>query len=65
MDEFYDLRLEYYDKRKQYLISKIYRDVEILKNKVEFILAVIAGHLKIQNVKKSAIIADLIRLGFK
>jgi hypothetical protein len=29
--------------RKEYLISKIYRDVELLKNKADFILAVING----------------------
>lgn len=41
LDQFYAIRLACYDRRKQYLISKIKREVEISSMKVRFILAVI------------------------
>ena len=41
LDEFYDLRLEFYHKRKDYLLRKIKRDLEVLDNKVRFITEVI------------------------
>lgn len=63
-DEFFDLRLEFYDKRKKYLVSKIKRDLNILDNKCRFILAVINGEIKINNVKKKDICLQLFQKGF-
>jgi len=65
MEEFYNLRMVYYDKRKDYLLSKLQRDLEILENKKRFILAVIAEDIKVRNVKKNVIIQDLVRKGYK
>ena len=33
MEEFYEIRLHYYQKRKDYLISRLERDLLILSNK--------------------------------
>jgi DNA topoisomerase II len=33
MEEFYDIRLSFYQKRKDYLMSRLQRDMEVLQNK--------------------------------
>ncbi len=38
MDEFFNIRLGYYEKRKEYLMSKLQRDLEIQSNKERFII---------------------------
>lgn len=37
MEEFYDIRLEYYGKRKKYLLDKLEHDINILDSKIKFI----------------------------
>jgi DNA topoisomerase-2 len=49
LEEFYLTRLKHYEKRKEYLLSKIQRDVEILTMKEKFILEVIDETIKIRN----------------
>lgn len=41
IEEFYALRLEFYGKRKEYLQSKLKRDLEILDMKVKFVLEIL------------------------
>ena len=48
---FYNVRIDYYKMRKEYLLSKILRDVDILSNKVKFILGVVNGHIELRNPK--------------
>lgn len=62
--EFYELRLDYYVRRKEYLLSQLKRDLEVLDNKVRFILAVINEEIKIKKRKKKEIIVDLFKQGF-
>lgn len=50
--EFFDLRLLYYDKRKDYLLSKIQRDLAFATNKERFIKMVLNDEIFIKNVKK-------------
>ena len=38
MEEFYELRLEFYEKRKIYLLSKINREIAFMDNKLKFII---------------------------
>jgi DNA topoisomerase-2 len=59
LEEFYNIRLTYYEKRKDYLISKLMRELEILMNKKRFILAVINEEFNIKNKKKSVLVEDL------
>lgn len=59
MEEFYDVRLNAYKRRKEYLVSKIERDLEILSNKKKFILAVINEQLRIRNAKRKDLIKEL------
>ncbi|KAI9145964.1 DNA topoisomerase [Paraphysoderma sedebokerense] len=59
LQDFYDLRLKYYQKRKTFLTDQLVQDYTKLENKVRFITAIIEGKLKVQNRKKVDIIADL------
>jgi DNA topoisomerase-2 len=43
MREFYDLRLEHYEKRKNYMVGDLERQLSVLDNKCRFIKEVIAG----------------------
>lgn len=59
MEEFYEIRLGFYEKRKDYLISKLVRDLEILSNKERFILEVVEERLILRNKKKVKIVEEL------
>jgi len=60
---FVDFRLKYYDKRKEYLISKLEREYKVLSNRAKFIKAILDNKLKVNNVKKSDIIISIGKLG--
>ena len=59
IDEFYDIRLRHYAKRKDYLLSKLQRDVQILTMKQNFIMEIIEETINIRNKKKKEICAVL------
>lgn len=52
LNEYFDYWIGYYSKRKEYLVSKIKRDVEIKKEKHRFIQAVIEGVIKLGGIKR-------------
>ena len=52
LEEFYIVRLEFYKKRKDLLIAKLVKELEILKAKVKFISLVINNKIKIFNKPK-------------
>ena len=64
LEEFYYLRLEYYDKRKKHMVSVLKRDVAILNNKARFILAVINEEIILRKVKRNDIILLLVKMNF-
>jgi DNA topoisomerase II len=59
LDEFYDLRYELYVKRKNYLIRKLQRDLEIIENKVRFIKEVNSGDIVVNNKPKKELLKIL------
>ena len=65
VDDFYEVRLEYYEKRKNHLSLKLSEDWEKLENKMRFILAVIHGELIVSNRKKTEILQELQTEGYK
>lgn len=65
VEEFAIVRLEYYDKRRNYLIDKLGREKAILDAKVRFILLILEGALEIRNKKKAALVEELLALNFK
>lgn len=62
--EFYTIRLEYYQKRKDFMVKKIEKDWNLLDNKVRFILAVIKGEIVVNNRKRAVLIDELEKMGF-
>ncbi|KAI8354095.1 DNA topoisomerase [Choanephora cucurbitarum] len=65
LKEFYALRLEYYIKRKAYLISVLEDEYERLDNKAKFIQLVIDKKLIYINRKEEDVIADMEKHGLK
>eukprot|EP00730_Choanoeca_flexa_P005957 TRINITY_DN12057_c5_g1_i1.p1 TRINITY_DN12057_c5_g1~~TRINITY_DN12057_c5_g1_i1.p1 ORF type:complete len:1050 (+),score=467.07 TRINITY_DN12057_c5_g1_i1:440-3151(+) len=65
IQEFYDVRLKLYQKRKTYLADQLRERYERLDNKVRFINDVIAGTLVLNNRKQTDILADLIEKAYK
>ena len=63
--EFYVLRENLYHRRKDYLLARLRKEVEILTNKVRFILGVINEEIKVSRVKKRDIVKRLKQMGFK
>ena len=56
---FVKFRLDYYHKRKQFLLDKLNKELKILSNRGRFIKAIIDGKLKVNNVSKSVIIEGI------
>lgn len=52
LEEYYTLRMKYYQDRKDYIIDKLQYELEVISNKVRFILEIIGGTLQVNNVKK-------------
>jgi DNA topoisomerase-2 len=65
MEEFYHIRLRYYEKRKQYLLNEMQRELEKLSNQSRFIKMIIDGKLTVSKKKKVVLVAELRKLNFK
>lgn len=59
IQEYYQIRIKYYTKRKLYKISKLEEEIKYLDAKVKFINDIINNKLIVNNVKKSVIIEYL------
>lgn len=53
IQQFYTVRLDYYQKRKDFLTAKLKYDLDILKNKIRFIKAVVNEDIILHKLKKS------------
>lgn len=62
--DFYDLRLTYYQKRKDHLADQLTREWTILSNKARFIKEIVEGKLVVQNKKKAEVVAELTARGY-
>jgi DNA topoisomerase-2 len=65
LQEFYIVRVRFYEKRKDYLLEKLSDEWSKFDNKCRFIKAVIDGALIISNRKKNDLLSDLKRMGFR
>ncbi len=61
---FYDVRLEYYHRRKELLLQKMRREQNMLSNKARFVEEVCSGDLVVGNRKRSSILAHLEERGY-
>ena len=64
LEEFYDLRLEFYHRRKNYMLSKMERELVFLENKLKFIVYVNDEKIILRNRPKKEVVKKLIELGF-
>ena len=59
LEKFFNLRLSYYDKRKDHLLNIMRRELLMISNKARFIQEVCDGVVVINNRKRSDILSDL------
>ena len=64
MKEFYAVRYHGYEKRKEYLKSKLIRDCTILEQKEKFILEYIEDKIILKRQKKVEVCAQLKKRGY-
>jgi DNA gyrase/topoisomerase IV subunit A len=60
----YDLRADLYERRKEYMLAKLRKEYEVLKNKARFIKMVIEEEIQIKRVKRAFIAQQLKQHGF-
>ena len=65
IDDFFDTRLEYYGKRKAYLIDVLEKELVVLSNKVRYIQEVLSGSVDLRKKKKDEIIKLLQNKGYQ
>jgi len=65
LKEFYQVRIKYYEKRKQYQLSELQKELDKLTNQARFVQMIIDGKLVISKKKKADLIAELKEKGFK
>lgn len=64
LKEFYTLRMEYYDKRKQYLQGMLQAEADKLSNQARFIMEKCDRTLVVENKKRKVMIDELIKRGY-
>ena len=65
INEYYDIRLNYYQIRKDFQIEKLEHERKILINKMKFINEILKGTLEIQNKKRDEIELKMIDLNIQ
>ncbi|KAJ2777474.1 DNA topoisomerase 2 [Coemansia javaensis] len=65
IEDFYALRLRYYQLRKESMAEKLGRDLQVADNRVRFVTEIIQKKLVVNNRKRAAIIKDLQDRGYK
>lgn len=63
LEAFYQLRLPYYQKRKEYFLNKYDQKIKTLAERILFIESVLSGKLKILGEKKDVILEKMKHLG--
>lgn len=56
---FYGVRMKHYDMRKQYMLSKLQHDIDVLNNKIRFIRSIIDKELDVSIYTKAGLEARL------
>ncbi|KAL6567913.1 DNA topoisomerase 2 [Orobanche gracilis] len=64
LEEFFYLRLEFYEKRKKVLLENFELELLKLENKVRFILGVVNGEIIVSNRKRADLFIELHHKGF-
>jgi DNA topoisomerase-2 len=64
MEEFYHVRLRYYEKRKQHQLQVMEKELSRMNNQARFIQMIIDGKLIVSKKKKAVLVAELRKLNF-
>ncbi|CAI6324758.1 unnamed protein product [Periconia digitata] len=64
MEEFYHVRLRYYEKRKAHLLAQMQKELDKLTNQSRFIQMIIDGKLVVSKKKKAVLVVELKKLDF-
>lgn len=65
LQEFYELRIEYYQKRKDYMEGMLTAECERLSDQARFILEKCSQKLVVENKKRKIMIDELIKRGYR
>jgi DNA topoisomerase II len=65
LQSFFELRMEYYNKRKALLVQKLHRQQAILSNKARFVEEVCSGELVVSSRKKAELLEELHARGYE
>ncbi|KAI9736758.1 MAG: DNA topoisomerase 2 [Cirrosporium novae-zelandiae] len=65
LKEFFLVRIRYYEKRKQCQLSELQKQLDKFSNQARFVQMIIDGKLVVSKKKKSVLIVELQKLGFK
>jgi DNA topoisomerase II len=64
LKDFFALRLEYYQRRKDHMAKQLTEELTKLCNKARFICAVVDGELELRNRQKQDIVDELVASGY-
>lgn len=65
LEDFYPLRLQYYQKRKDHVSGEMQTELERLNNQARFVQMIVDKRLVVSNRKKADIVAELRELQFR
>ncbi|KAF2840027.1 type II DNA topoisomerase [Patellaria atrata CBS 101060] len=65
IEEFYHVRLKFYEKRKQHMLNEMQKELDKMTNQARFIQMIIDGKLVVARKKKKELVAEMKRLNFK
>ncbi|RAL03925.1 DNA topoisomerase 2 [Aspergillus ibericus CBS 121593] len=65
LKEFFTVRLKFYERRKQYQLNELQKELEKLSNQARFVQMIIDGDLVVSKKKKSALVVELKDKGFR
>uniref|UniRef100_A0A2M4ABL1 DNA topoisomerase 2 n=2 Tax=Anopheles triannulatus TaxID=58253 RepID=A0A2M4ABL1_9DIPT len=63
--DFYTIRLEYYGKRREYLLGMLQAEADSMSDKARFIMEKCSGQLTVENKKRKALIEEMIKRGYR
>ncbi|XP_035780971.1 DNA topoisomerase 2-like [Anopheles albimanus] len=63
--DFYTIRLEYYGKRREYLLGMLQAEADSMSDKARFIMEKCNGQLTVENKKRKALIEEMIKRGYR
>jgi DNA topoisomerase-2 len=60
LDDYFEIRLEYYNNRREYLINNVEKELMVLSNKSKYIQELLNGTIDLRNKKKEQIVVMMI-----